>query len=284
MEYQWYPGHMTKTIRELQENMKLIDLVIEIADARIPYSGRNPEIDRLAEGKSRLIFLGKDDLADPAQTERWSAYFRERGIMPYACDLRNRSSLKGAGAVIREAVKEKTERLKRRGITGRPIRAMVAGIPNVGKSTFINSFSGSSSAKTGNRPGVTKGRQWIRISKDIQLLDTPGLLWPKFENRETGQKIAFIGSMPDTILDTAELACELIVFLRERDAYRDFSEKRYGVACDGEPSSVLKHIGRARGCLRAGNVVDLEKAARVLLDDFRSGRLGRITLETVDEI
>ena len=274
---------MTKTIRELEENMKLIDLVIEIIDARIPFSGRNPEIDRLARGKARIILFGKTDLADGKETARWLDYYREQGILPYACDLRNRAALKSLTPLIREACREKIERDRRKGITGRPVRAMAAGIPNVGKSTFINSFSGSSSLKTGNKPGVTKGRQWIRMSRDVQLLDTPGLLWPKFENQETGQKIAWIGSIPDTVLDIAELSCGLIRFLNQHPSYSSRLQERYGSMPSGAEAGILEQIGRARGCLKAGGAVDYEKAAAALLDDFRSGRLGPITLETVDE-
>ena len=277
MQYQWYPGHMTKTVRDLKESLKLIDLVIEITDARIPLSGRNPDLDRLAGGKARIMLFGKADLADPEVTELWADYFREEGIAPVVCDLRQKSSLRLLTPVIRAAMKEKLERDARRGITGRPVRAMVAGIPNVGKSTFINSFSGSKSLKTGNRPGVTRGRQWIRMGKEVELLDTPGLLWPKFEDEEIGKKIALIGSMPDDILDRGELALELLA--RVTSLYPGLVSARYGVDETGDLPGLIESVGAARGCLRKGGAVDTDKAAGVLLDDFRSGRLGRISLE-----
>ncbi|MBQ6386103.1 MAG: ribosome biogenesis GTPase YlqF [Lachnospiraceae bacterium] len=277
MQYQWYPGHMTKTVRDLKESLKLIDLVIEITDARIPLSGRNPDLDRLAGGKARIMLFGKADLADPEVTELWADYFREEGIAPVVSDLRQKSSLRLLTPVIRAAMKEKLERDARRGITGRPVRAMVAGIPNVGKSTFINSFSGSKSLKTGNRPGVTRGRQWIRMGKEVELLDTPGLLWPKFEDEEIGKKIALIGSMPDDILDRGELALELLA--RVTSLYPGLVSARYGVDETGDLPGLIESVGAARGCLRKGGAVDTDKAAGVLLDDFRSGRLGRISLE-----
>ena len=277
MQYQWYPGHMTKTVRDLKESLKLIDLVIEITDARIPLSGRNPDLDRLAGGTARIMLFGKADLADPEVTELWADYFREEGIAPVVSDLRQKSSLRLLTPVIRAAMKEKLERDARRGITGRPVRAMVAGIPNVGKSTFINSFSGSKSLKTGNRPGVTRGRQWIRMGKEVELLDTPGLLWPKFEDEEIGKKIALIGSMPDDILDRGELALELLA--RVTSLYPGLVSARYGVDETGDLPGLIESVGAARGCLRKGGAVDTDKAAGVLLDDFRSGRLGRISLE-----
>ena len=290
MSYQWYPGHMTKTIRKISEQIKLIDLIIEIVDARIPVSCRNPELNRLAGGRARMILLGKTDLADPAGNAAWMEYYRKNGIFPYACDLRSNSALKGLTPLIREACAEKIARNLKKGIRNRPVRAMVAGIPNVGKSTFINSFSGSSSLKTGNRPGVTKGNQWIRISSDVELLDTPGLLWPKFEDPSQGLMIALIGSMPDAILNVEELSLSLIRLMTER--FPGTLEARYGIAetkADapdqgegaeaGTDAALLSKIALKRGCLKKGGEADTEKAARILLDDFRSGRLGRFTLE-----
>ena len=277
MEYQWYPGHMTKTVRELKEQMKLIDLVIEIADARIPMSGRNPDLDSLAANKVRLLILGKKDLADEAVTNEWLAYFREQGLNPIAVDLRRNADLKMLNSVIRESCKAKIERDKRRGIMNRPIRALVAGIPNVGKSTFINSFSGSSSVKTGNKPGVTKGRQWIRLKNGVELMDTPGLLWPKFEDPGVGEKIALIGSIPDAIMNTEELSLALI---RRLDAdYPELLSERYGGDLPEDPAKALEQIAKFRGCLKKGGEADTEKAASLILDDFRHGRIGRITLE-----
>ncbi len=277
MTYQWFPGHMTKTIRQIEEQIKLIDLIIEIVDARIPAASRNPELDRLAQGRARMLLFGKNDLADPEGNAAWLKFFEEQGLHPYACDLRNNSLLKSLTPQIREACKEKIERDRRKGIMNRPIRAMVAGIPNVGKSTFINSFSGSSSLKTGNRPGVTKGKQWIRISKGVELLDTPGLLWPKFEDQNTGLMIALIGSMPDDILNREELSLSLISLVRAK--YPGFLKARYGLEEKGTDSGLLSEIAEARGCLKKGGEADTEKAAAILLDDFRSGRIGRMTLE-----
>lgn len=281
MTYQWFPGHMTKTLRQIGEQLKLIDLVIEIVDARIPASSRNPELDRLAAGRSRMILFGKPDLADPKVNEEWMDYFREKGLCPYACDLRDTAALKKLHPLIREVCREKLERDRRRGILNRPVRAMAAGIPNVGKSTFINSFSGSSSLKTGNRPGVTKGKQWIRISKEVELLDTPGLLWPKFEDQSVGLKIALIGSMPDDVVNTEELSLDLIRVVRDR--YPSFLEGRYGCGESGPAEEVLLRIAAARGCLKKGGEADTLKASKLLLDDFRSGRIGRMTLELPGE-
>ena len=261
-----------------------------------------------------MVLFGKTDLADPAVTEKWMELYRSQGIYPYACDLRDSHALKKLTPVIREVCREKIERDRRKGIMNRPIRAMAAGIPNVGKSTFINSFSGSSSLKTGNKPGVTKGKQWIRISKEVELMDTPGLLWPKFEDQSVGLKIALIGSMPDTILNTEELSLELIRVLAER--YEGALAARYGIdesgfagneplagtdvrdggdACDGgdvhgsnrnqmAAIGVLTEIAKNRGCLKKGGEPDTEKAALLLLDDFRSGRLGRMSLESPEEM
>ena len=273
---------MTKTIRQIEEQIRLIDLVIEIVDARIPMSSRNPDLDRLSAGRERMILLGKPDLADPAANEKWIAWYKEQGMHPYSCDLRNNRALKQLSPLIREVCKEKIERDKRKGIMNRPIRAMVAGIPNAGKSTFINSFSGSASAKTGNKPGVTKGKQWIRISKEVELLDTPGLLWPKFEDQTVGLHIALIGSMPDEILNIEELALDLIRVLKER--YPGLLTQRYEVNEDSPDEKILEGAALRRGCLKKGGEADTEKASRLLLDDFRSGRIGRISLELPSEI
>ena len=272
---------MTKTLRQISEQLKLIDLVIEIADARIPMSSRNPELDTMARGRSRIIVLGKIDLADPEATKAWMDYYRRQGILPYACDLRNNKSLASLTPLIREACAGKIARDRRKGIMNRPIRAMVAGIPNVGKSTFINSFSGSRSLKTGNKPGVTKGRQWIRINSEVELMDTPGLLWPRFEDQTVGEKIALIGSMPDDILNREELALDLIRVLETTAPGK--LKARYEVPEDENFVAVLEGIALRRGCLKKGGEPDTEKAAGVLLDDFRSGRIGRITLDACPE-
>ena len=280
MNVQWYPGHVTKAKRQMQEGIKLIELMIELVDARFPLSSRNPDIDRLGQGKARLILLNKADLADERQNEAWKTYFQEKGFHVVKVDSRNGTGMKSIQAVIQEACKEKIERDRKRGIKNRPIRATVAGIPNVGKSTFINTFAGKACAKTGNRPGVTKGKQWIRLNKNVELLDTPGILWPKFEDQAVGVRLAWVGSIKDDILNLEELALELIGFLKER--YPGALAERYGISEDGEKLDLLEAIARARGCLKKGEELDYAKASGILFDDFRGGKLGRITLEWVN--
>lgn len=277
MNVQWYPGHMTKAKRQMQEDVKLIDLIIELVDARVPLSSRNPDIDEIGKNKARLILLNKADLADEAQNEAWKAYFQEKGFYVVKVDSRNGAGMKLVQNVIQEACKEKTERDRKRGIKNRPIRAMVAGIPNVGKSTFINTFAGKACAKTGNKPGVTKGKQWIRLNKNVELLDTPGILWPKFEDQEVGMRLAFIGSVKDDILNMEELALELISYLCEK--YPGVIEERYHIPEEGEPVEILGEIARVRGCLKKGEELDYTKATGILFEEFRSGKIGRITLE-----
>ena len=278
MNIQWYPGHMTKAKRAMKEDMKLIDLVIELVDARVPLSSRNPDIDDLGAGKARMVLLNKSDLADERQNARWAAWFEDKGIHVVKVDARNKGTLKQVQSVIQEACKEKIERDRRRGILNRPIRTMVVGIPNVGKSTFINSFAGKACAKTGNKPGVTKGNQWIRLNKTLELLDTPGILWPRFEDQQVGLKLALIGSINDQILNKDELACELIRFLKKR--YPQVLAERIGLETEGKEAAViLEEIARVRACLLKGGDLDVSRAAALLLDDFRAGKLGRITLE-----
>ena len=278
MNIQWYPGHMTKAKRAMKEDMKLIDLVIELVDARVPLSSRNPDIDDLGAGKARMVLLNKSDLADERQNARWAAWFEDKGIHVVKVDARNKGTLKQVQSVIQEACKEKIERDRRRGILNRPIRTMVVGIPNVGKSTFINSFAGKACAKTGNKPGVTKGNQWIRLNKTLELLDTPGILWPRFEDQQVGLKLALIGSINDQILNNDELACELIRFLKK--CYPQVLAERFGLETEGKEAAViLEEIARVRACLLKGGDLDVSRAAALLLDDFRAGKLGRITLE-----
>ena len=279
MDYQWYPGHMTKARRMMQENIALIDLLIELTDARAPQSGRNPDIDTLAKGKSRIVVLNKADLADEEATKGWRTQFEEKGYLTAAIDSRKGSGVRQLKPLIDKACAQKMERDRRRGIVNRPVRAMIAGIPNVGKSTFINSFAGRAAAKTGDKPGVTKGKQWIRLNKNVELLDTPGILWPKFDDREVGMKLALVGSMRDEITDAGELAAWLIRYLEKE--YPDALENRYNASRTEDVETVLRQIAFRRGCLRAGGEADLEKASRALIDDFRSGRLGTITLEKV---
>ncbi len=282
MHVQWYPGHMTKAKRMMQENMKLIDLIIELADARIPESSRNPDIDELGKNKSRVILLNKADLAEESWNKAWAEYYREKGYLAVNVNSRKNGTMKPVQEVIREACKEKIERDRRRGILNRPVRAMVVGIPNVGKSTFINSLAGKACAKTGNTPGVTKGKQWIRLNRQVELLDTPGILWPKFEDQQVGMMLAFIGSIKDELLNTEELATELI--LRLNQDYPGVLERKYQIIADQDPYAVLERIAKSRHCLLRGNELDTEKAALLMLDDFRSGRLGRLTLEYPPEM
>lgn len=320
MEIQWYPGHMTKARRAMQEDVKLVDLLIEVVDARAPISSRNPDIDSLGAGRARLILLNKADLASEAANTLWERWFTEKGYTVVKADSRSSAQMKKVNAAVQEACARKRERDRRRGITGRPVRAMVVGIPNVGKSTFINSFAGKACAKTGNKPGVTKGNQWIRLNKTLELLDTPGLLWPKFEDPQVGLHLAMIGSVNDRILNQEELALELIRFMGKW--YPDMLEERYGfaraaaegesgdgaeplqaavpgvrqaraaaegenersagVSCgngESEARQILRQIAVRRGCLQKGGELDYARAGNLLLDDFRSGRLGRITLE-----
>ena len=259
MNYQWYPGHMTKAKRMMQENIKLIDLIIELVDARIPMSSRNPDIDELGKGKSRIILLNKSDLADAGLNQEWESFFKEKGYFVQQLNAKTGAGIKN----------------------NRPVRAMVVGIPNVGKSTFINSFAGKACAKTGNKPGVTKGKQWIRLNKNLELLDTPGILWPKFEDQKIGEHLALIGSINDEILHVDELAVALIRNLK--NSYLDLLEKRYDITIDEDAYDTLKKIAIARKCLQKGELPDVDRASSMLLEDFRSGKLGRITLERPEE-
>lgn len=268
---------MTKARRMMQEDIKLIDLVIELVDARIPLSSKNPDIDELAKNKARLILLNKADLASPEQTKAWEDWFKAKGFYVLSLNARNGSGVKAVTGIIQEACKEKIERDRRRGIMNRPVRAMIVGIPNVGKSTFINTYAGKACTKTGNKPGVTKGKQWIRLNKNVELLDTPGILWPKFEDQSVGQKLAIIGSIKDDLLDIRELAVQLLGLLMEK--YPGILQKRYNIEENRDKIKMLEMIAEARNCRLKGNVLDTQKAAKLLLDDFRSAKLGAITLD-----
>ena len=284
MQIQWYPGHMTKTKRMMNENLSLVDVVIELIDARIPYSSRNPDIDDLAKNKFRIIILNKSDLADDKSTSVWKEYYEAKGFRVITTN-----SLKGTGiSLVTTAAKElMADKIKAQQARGRlfvPIRAMIAGIPNVGKSTFINKYVGKTTAKTGDKPGVTRGKQWIRIKKDMELLDTPGILWPKFEDKEVGIKLAFIGSINDDIIDLEGLATGLINLLNER--FPSLVPKRYGIIIEENdtPHILLEKIGKARGFVSKGGSIDLGRTAKIILDEFRGGKLGKITLEMPEDI
>lgn len=281
MNYQWYPGHMTKAKRMMEENIKLIDLVIEVVDARVPIASRNPDIDSLSKNKYRMILLNKSDLADPVINKKWMDYFKEKGFFVVEVNSKKGTGMKEIEKTVMDACKEKIERDRKRGIKNRPVRAMVVGIPNVGKSTFINSFSGKACTKTGNKPGVTKGKQWIHLRKDLELLDTPGILWPKFEDQKIGLNLALIGSMNDEVLQIEELAISLIDVLKV--IYPGVLAERYSVDESKNNSEILSQIADNRKFYLKGQELDYRKAAMVLLDEFRSAKLGRITLEKPEE-
>ena len=279
----WYPGHMAKAKRMMQESIKFIDVVVEILDARIPLSSKNPDIDELAKGKYRVLLLNKSDMADDKKTDAWKKYYEDKGFFVSIVNSKTGAGVKATTEVIQKACQEKIERDRKKGILQRPLRAMIAGIPNSGKSTFINSFAGKACTKTGNKPGVTIGKQWIRINKNVELLDTPGILWPKFEDQKTGLHIAFIGSINDDILYPEDMALELIKILI--NDYPGVLKERYDIdASDDDAVKILESIGQKRGCLKKGAEIDMEKASKVLIDDFRSLKLGRITLEVPPEV
>lgn len=283
MHFQWYPGHMAKAKKMMQEDMKLVDVVIELVDARIPYSSKNPDIDILAKNKSRVILLNKNDMADQRYTKAWKDYFEELGYFVALVNSKSGNGVKQVQDIVNKACEAKIERDRRRGILNRPVRAMIVGIPNVGKSTFINSFVGKASTKTGNKPGVTKGKQWIRLSKFIELLDTPGILWPKFEDQSVGLRLALIGSINDNIVDTTTMSLELIIIFSKY--YPEVLKNRYGIEQIDSvedlkgASEILEAIAIKRSCLLKGGAPDVDRAAAFIIDDFRSTKLGNITLE-----
>lgn len=278
MELQWYPGHMTKAKRAMLEDIKLVDLVIEVCDARIPLSSRNPDIDDIAGSKKRIIILNKSDLADERMTAGFADYFKQKGIFAVPMDARTREGIRAVTDAIQTVCKEKIERDLKRGIKNRPVRAMVVGIPNSGKSTFINSFCRKASAKTGNKPGVTKGKQWIHVDKTLDLLDTPGILWPKFSDKTVGINLAICGSIKDDIINLDELA--LILLEKLSEGHMDLLLQKYAVEGD-DRIAWLTQIALSRGCIKSGGEADISKAAACILDDFRKGAIGRITLERV---
>ena len=283
MNIQWYPGHMTKTRRQMEQDIRLVDAVCEIVDARIPLSSRNPDIDVICGGKPRMIILNRIDMADPAMTKRWAGYFRRCGMTVLETDCKNRKGTGQFASAVRELLKDKIQKYQEKGQAGRTLRVMVVGIPNVGKSTFINAVSGRKSAKAENRPGVTRGKQWITVEKGLEMLDTPGILWPKFEDPEVGLKLAYTGAVKDNVVDVETLAVHLIGLLGRE--YPDALESRYRFTVPDtfEDYELLELAGRKRGMLISGGEVDTERMSRALLEEYRNGKLGRFTLEKPEE-
>ncbi len=278
MNIQWYPGHMTKTRRQIEADLKQVDAVCEIVDARIPVSSRNPDIDAICGSKPRIIVLNRMDLADPAATKKWLAYFRAKGMAAFAADCKSRKGLGDFQTAVRSVLKEKIERNAAKGMN-RPLRVMIVGIPNVGKSTFINQISGRKGAKAENRPGVTRGKQWVTVDNSLLLLDTPGILWPKFDDPEVGMMLAYTGAVKEGVIDIEELACRFMELLWK--FYPDTVRQRYKVDMpDDTPGyALLEEAGRKRGFLLARAEVNTERMAKVLLDEYRAGKLGAITFE-----
>jgi ribosome biogenesis GTPase A len=284
MNIQWYPGHMTKTRRQMTEDLKFVDMVAEVVDARIPISSRNPDIDSMVGDKPRMIIFNRADQADPAQTAAWKAWFKAKGYGVLETDAKTGKGVNQFSAVVKTSLKDKLAQWQAKGQVGRPVRAMVVGVPNVGKSTFINKVARKKSAKAGDRPGVTRGKQWVNVDSGLDLLDTPGILWPKFEDETTGMHLAFTGAVRDEVVDSEELAAALLELLRDR--YPQSLEERYKVAVSPDLAGweLLEQCARKRGMLVSGGEVDTERMARVLLDEFRSGKLGRFTLETIEDL
>jgi len=284
MNIQWYPGHMTKTRRMIGENLKFVDVVVELVDARIPISSRNPDIDALVGEKPRLIVLNRADQADPKQNKRWAEWFRLQGFFVMETDSKSGNGVNQFSVVVKSVLKEKIARWRAKGQVGRPVRAMVVGIPNVGKSTFINKVAKRKSAKAGDKPGVTRGKQWVAVDAGLDLLDTPGILWPKFEDQSVGQNLAYTGAVKDEIMDTETLAFHLIETLAAR--YPEALVERYGinVSKDATGWELLEQTAKKRGFLISGGQPNLERMTNVLLDEFRGGKLGRFTLETPEDL
>ena len=282
MNIQWYPGHMTKTRRQMEEDLKQVDAVCEIVDARIPYSSRNPDIDSICGSKPRMIILNRMDLADPNETKRWASFFRQMGFAVIATDCKSRRGINDFQPAVRTLLQEKIARNAARGMN-RPIRLMIVGIPNVGKSTLINQISGRKGAKAENRPGVTRGKQWVTVDTGLLLLDTPGILWPKFDDPDVGLKLAYTGAVKEGILDIEDLSSRLMKLLCER--YPEAVSARYGIDVRHEATGyeMLTEAGRKRGYLLARGEIHTERMAKVLLDEYRSGKLGRFTLEKPEE-
>ncbi len=282
MTIQWYPGHMTKTRRQIEADLKQVDAVCEIVDARIPMSSRNPDIDSICGSKPRIIVLNRMDLADPNATKKWISYFKSKGMAVIATDCKTRKGIADFTPAARIACKEKLERDAARGMN-RPLRVMVVGIPNVGKSTLINQISGRKGAKAENRPGVTRGKQWVTVDAGLQLLDTPGILWPKFEDPEVGMMLAYTGAVKEGVIDIEELSCRLMELLNKY--YPQTLQERYKVEAPQETPGweLVEMAGRKRGYLISGGEVNTERMSKVLLDEFRGGKLGKFTLEMPED-
>ena len=284
MNIQWYPGHMTKTRRMMEEDLKLVDAVCEILDARIPISSRNPDIDAICGKKPRMVILNRIDMADSDLVNRWSAYFKNRGMAVIRTDCKSRKGINTFAPAVRQLLAEKLQRYAEKGQVGRPLKLMVVGIPNVGKSTFINQIAGKKGAKAENRPGVTRGKQWVNVDGGLLLLDTPGILWPKFDDPEVGLRLAYTGAVKDDILDTETLGCHLMELLARE--YPAALTERYKIEI---PETIdcwelLQAAGRKRGFLISVGEVDTERMAKVLLDEYRSCKLGKFTLERPEEL
>lgn len=279
LNIQWFPGHMTKAQRMIEENIKLVDAVCEILDARIPRSSRNPDIDRLAAGKPRLVILNRCDLADPAVTKEWIAHFREQGLSVLETDARSGKGISGFSSAVRTLLSDKLAEYERKGQGGRGLKVMILGIPNVGKSTFINKVAGRKAAVAGDKPGVTRGRQWISIDRSLDLLDTPGILWPKFDSQEVGEMLAVTNAIKSDVLDRETLAANFM--LRLREMYPDAISERYGIDPNGEENGfeLLEQAAKRRGFLISKGEYDIERMANTLLDEYHSGKLGRLSLE-----
>ena len=280
----WFPGHMTKTKRMIVSEIKNMDAVCEILDARIPISSRNPDIDEMTAGKPRLVVLNRVDQADPAQTKRWAAHFRQKGYAVLEANAKGGVGTQQFAAAVRELLKEKLAAYAEKGQIGRTVRVMVLGIPNVGKSTFINKVAKRKTAKAEDRPGVTRTKQWVPVDNTLELLDTPGILWPKFDDTSVGMHLAFTGAIKDDVMDLEELASLLMEYLGRH--YTDIVAERYKITIEEEDSGydLLTKAGRKRGFLMRGAEVDTERMARILLDEFRGGKLGRFTLETPEDL
>ncbi len=283
MNIQWYPGHMTKTRRQMEADLKQVDAVCELMDARIPISSRNPDIDSICANKKRMVILNRWDLADPDATNRWIQYFKNQGIVAVATDCKSRRGIAEFTPAVCQLLSERIQRDSARGMT-RALRIMIVGIPNVGKSTLINQISGRKGAKAENRPGVTRGKQWVTVDKDLLLLDTPGILWPKFEDPNVGLKLAYTGAVKEGVMDIEELSCRLMSLLWQR--YPEKVKERYGIDCptDTPGWELLEAAGRKRGFLLSGGEIHTERMAKVLLDEFRAGKLGRFTLEMPEDL